>query len=75
MRKECMNSYAKFGGAARRHFTAICKKTDGGHICVPPAVRGGIYTMRLQRGVRTVTHKHTNTQTNTYGASTHSHIK
>ena len=38
-----MNSYAKFGGAARRHFSAICEKPmgGGGHICAPPpAVRG-----------------------------------
>ena len=31
-----MNSYAKFGGAARRHFSAICEKPMGGHICAPP---------------------------------------
>ena len=35
-----MNSYAKFGGAARRHFSAICEKPMGGHIYAPPAVRG-----------------------------------
>ena len=29
-----MNSYAKFGGAARRHFSAICEKPMGAH--VPP---------------------------------------
>ena len=41
MRKGWMNSYAKFGGAARRHFSAICEKPMGGHICAPPpAVRG-----------------------------------
>ena len=32
-----MNSYAKFGGAARRHFSAICEKPMGGaHMCPPP---------------------------------------
>ena len=37
MRKGWMNSYAKFGGAARRHFSAICEKPmGGGHICAPP---------------------------------------
>ena len=40
MRKGWMNSYAKFGVAARRHFAAICEKPMGGHICAPPAVRG-----------------------------------
>ena len=36
-----MNSYAKFGGAARRHFSAICGKPMGGGTYVPPpAVRG-----------------------------------
>ena len=36
-----MNSYAKFGGAARRRFSAICEnRWGGGHICAPPAVRG-----------------------------------
>ena len=35
-----MNSYAKFGGAARRRVSAICEKPMGGHICAPPAVRG-----------------------------------
>ena len=35
MRKGCMNSYAKFGGAARRHFSAICEKPMGGTY-VPP---------------------------------------
>ena len=35
MRKGWMNSYAKFGGAAHRHFPAICEKTDGGQY-VPP---------------------------------------
>ena len=40
MRKGWMNSYAKFGGAARRHFSAISEKPMGGHICAPPAVRG-----------------------------------
>ena len=37
-----MNIYAKFGGAARRHFS-ICEKPmggGGGHICAPLAVRG-----------------------------------
>ena len=36
MRKGCMNSYAKFGGAARRHFFAICEKPMGGGTHVPP---------------------------------------
>ena len=37
MRKGWLNSYAKFGGAARRHFSAICEKPmGGGHICAPP---------------------------------------
>ena len=32
-----MNSYAKFGGAARRHFSAICEKPMGeGGTYVPP---------------------------------------
>ena len=32
-----MNSYAKFCGAARRHFYAICEKPMGGaHMCPPP---------------------------------------
>ena len=35
-----MNSYAKFGGAARRHFSAICEKPMGGTYVTPPAVRG-----------------------------------
>ena len=35
-----MNSYAKFGGAARRHFSAICEKPMGGTYVPPPAVRG-----------------------------------
>ena len=37
-----MNSYAKFGGAARRHFSAICEKPmgGGGTYVPPPAVRG-----------------------------------
>ena len=38
-----MNSYAKFGGAARRHFSVICEKPMGGahNMCPPPpAVRG-----------------------------------
>ena len=44
MRKGWMNSYAKFGGAARRHFSAICEKPmGGGHICAPSAVRGLIW--------------------------------
>ena len=37
MRKEWMNSYFKFGGAARRHFSAICEKPmGGGGTYVPP---------------------------------------
>ena len=40
MRKGWMNSYAKFGGAARRHFSAICEKPMGGTYVPPPAVRG-----------------------------------
>ena len=44
MCKGCINSYAKFGGAARRHFFSYLRKTDGGaHMCPPPAVRG-VYT-------------------------------
>ena len=41
MRKGWMNIYAKFSGAARRHFPAICEKPIGGtyYMC-PPAVRG-----------------------------------
>ena len=40
MRKGWINSYAKFGGAARHHFPVICEKPMGGaHMC-PPAVRG-----------------------------------
>ena len=35
-----MNSYAKLGGAARRHFSAICEKPMGGDMSAPPAVRG-----------------------------------
>ena len=36
-----MNSYAEFGGAARRLFSAICEKPMGGGTYVPPpAVRG-----------------------------------
>ena len=35
-----MNSYAKFGGAVRRHFSAICEKPMGGTYVPPPAVRG-----------------------------------
>ena len=31
-----MNSFAKFGGAARRHFFAICEKPMGGGTYVPP---------------------------------------
>ena len=35
-----MNSYAKFGVAARRHFSAICEKPmGGGHICAPGRAR------------------------------------
>ena len=42
MRKGWMNSYAKFGGAARRHFSAIWEKPmgGGGTYVPPPAVRG-----------------------------------
>ena len=40
MRKEWMNSYDKFFGAARRRFSAICEKPIGGAYNVPPAVRG-----------------------------------
>ena len=40
MCKGCMNSYTKFGGAARRHFSAICEKPMGGTYVPPPAVRG-----------------------------------
>ena len=36
-----MNSYAEFGGVARRRFSAICEKPmGGGGTYVPPAVRG-----------------------------------
>ena len=50
MRKGWLNSYAKFGGAARRHFSAIWEKPmGGGHICAPPpAVRG---LRQLWRGI------------------------
>ena len=34
-----MNSYAKFGGAARRHFSAICEKPMGAHMCPPGRAR------------------------------------
>ena len=40
MCKGLMNSYAKFCGAARRHFPAICEKSLGGTYVPPPAVRG-----------------------------------
>ena len=42
-----MNSYAKFGGAARRHLSAICEKPMGGtYVPPPPAVRGlSIYAL------------------------------
>ena len=36
-----MNSYAKFGGAARRHFSAICEKPMGG-THVPPRPCAGL---------------------------------
>ena len=39
MRKGRMNRYAKFGGAARRHFSGICETPMGVHMC-PPAVCG-----------------------------------
>ena len=43
-----MNSYAKFGGAARRRFSAICEKPMGGGTYVPPpAVRGLIKHIRM----------------------------
>ena len=36
-----MNSYANFGGAARRHVSAISEKPMGGtYVPPPPAVRG-----------------------------------
>ena len=39
-----MNSYAKFGGAARRHFSAICEKPMGGaHMCPPGRARVNVY--------------------------------
>ena len=42
-----MNSYAKFGGAARRRFSAICEKPMGGApMCPPPAVRGLISSVK-----------------------------
>ena len=34
-----MNSYAKFGVAARRHFSAICEKPMGAHMCPPGRAR------------------------------------
>ena len=40
MRKRCENRYAKFGGAARRRFPAICEKPEGGRKTAPPARRG-----------------------------------
>ena len=36
MRKGWMNGYAKFGGAARRAFSAICEKPMEGGTYVPP---------------------------------------
>ena len=39
MHKGWMNSYAKCGGAARRHFLLSAKNRWGGQ-CAPPAVRG-----------------------------------
>ena len=39
MRKGWMNSYAKFGGAARRRFSAICEKPMGAHMCPPGRAR------------------------------------
>ena len=51
-----MNSYAKFGGAARRHFSAICEKPMGGaHMCPPPGrarVKAGL-TSRCLSAVHT----------------------
>ena len=48
MRKGWMNSYAKFGGAARRHFSAICEKPMGGTYVPPPAVRGLIVARKIK---------------------------
>ena len=52
-----MNSYAKFGGAARRHFSAICEKPMGGgaHMCPPGRARVNevlLYTITEERNVR-----------------------
>ena len=45
VRKRCMNSYAKNGGAPRRRFPAICEKPEGGGCSntPPPARRGLTY--------------------------------
>ena len=45
-----MNSYAKFGGAARRHFSAICEKPMGGHICAPPPGRARVNPIGTYQG-------------------------
>ena len=43
-----MNSYAKFGGAARRHFSAICEKPmGGGGTYVPPPGRARVKVQDL----------------------------
>ena len=44
VRNECRSSHAKFGGAARRRFYAIWKKTSRGGGYPPPSVRGLSYT-------------------------------
>ena len=46
MRKGWMNSYAKYGGASRRRYYAICEKPMGAHMC-PPAVRGLMFDTKL----------------------------
>ena len=42
MRKKWMNSYAKFGGATRRHVSAICEKPMGGGTYVSPPGRARV---------------------------------
>ena len=42
-----MNSYAKFGGTARRHFSAICEKPMGGTMCPRPCA--GWYLRYLKK--------------------------
>ena len=41
-----LNSYGKFGGATRRHFFAICEKSEGADTCPHDRVRGLIKKKR-----------------------------